>query len=144
MVTIVKTLHVASVVLSLGLFGVRFAWACAAPARLERAWVRILPHVIDSVLLASAIALMLSIQQYPFVDGWLTAKVLALIVYIVAGSFALKRARTGLGRGVAASIALASITYIIAVALTHDPAPFTAGDLTLPGSGPDIAGVSAA
>lgn len=119
-----KTLHVASVVLSLGLFGVRFAWSCAAPARLELAWVRILPHVIDTVLLASAIALTMMLHQYPFRDAWLTAKVLALVVYIGSGSFALKRARTRRGRGIAIGIAVASVTYIIAVALTHDPAPF--------------------
>ena len=122
-----KTIHVTSVVLSLGLFGMRLVWSWAAPARLERAWVRILPHVIDTVLLASAVALASILHQYPFVHGWLTAKVLALVVYIVAGSFALKRARTRLGRGLAAGIALASVTYIIAVALTRDPAPFIAG-----------------
>lgn len=122
-----KTLHVTSVILSLGLFGVRLVWSWLAPARLERAWVRILPHVIDTVLLASAIALTLILHQYPFVHGWLTAKVLALVVYIVAGSFALKRARTRSGRGIATAIAIASVTYIIAVALTHDPAPFTSG-----------------
>lgn len=133
MYTILKTLHVASVVLSLGLFGVRFAWSCAAPARLELAWVRILPHVVDTVLLASAIALTLTLHQYPFVNGWLTAKVLALVVYIVSGSFALKRARTRRGRGVAVAIALASVTYIIAVALTHDPAPFMTDAGAAPG-----------
>lgn len=127
MYTTLKTLHVTSVVVSLGLFGVRLAWSYAAPARLERAWVRILPHVIDTVLLTSAIALTLTIRQYPFVHGWLTAKVLALGVYIVAGSFALKRARTRRGRGVAACVALASVTYILAVALTHNPAPFISG-----------------
>lgn len=127
MYTTLKTLHVTSVVLSLGLFGMRLAWSYVAPAWLERAWVRIVPHVIDTVLLASAIALTLTIHQYPFVHGWLTAKVLALAAYIVAGSFALKRARSRRGRGVAAFIALASVTYIIAVALTHNPAPFLPG-----------------
>ncbi len=120
-----KTIHVAAVALSITLFVIRLGWSRTAPARLELAWVRIVPHVIDTVLLASAIALTMTLHQYPFVHGWLTAKVLALIVYIVSGSFALKRARTRAGRRFAAGIALASVGYIVAVAVTHDPVPFT-------------------
>ena len=125
--TTLKAIHVASVTLSLALFILRLGWSYAAPARLELAWVRILPHVIDSVLLASAIALTIAIHQYPFVHSWLTAKVLALLVYIVSGSFALKRARTRAGRALAALLALASVSYIVVVAVTHDPMPLMAG-----------------
>lgn len=124
MYTTLKAIHVASVTLSVVLFLIRLGWSRTAPARLELAWVRIVPHVVDTVLLASAIALTMTIHQYPFAHGWLTAKVLALIVYIVSGSFALKRARTRLGRSVAAVVALASVSYIVAVAVTHDPVPF--------------------
>lgn len=56
--------------------------------------LRTVPHAIDTVLLASAILLTLSISQFPFVDGWLTAKAVLLVVYIVLGSIALKRGRT--------------------------------------------------
>jgi len=124
---ILKTVHVTSVVLSIGLFVVRLRWAYTSPTMLQRTWVRVLPHVIDTVLLASAIALTLVLHQYPFVNGWLTAKVLALIAYIVFGSFALKRARTPAGQRVASVAALASVGYIVAVALTHDPLPLPLG-----------------
>ncbi len=124
MYTTLKTIHVASVTLSIALFVIRLGWSRSAPARLELTWVRIVPHLVDTVLLASAIALTMILHQYPFVHAWLTAKVLALIVYIVSGSFALKRARTRAGRNAAAGIALASVGYIVAVAVTHDPLPF--------------------
>jgi uncharacterized membrane protein SirB2 len=125
--TTLKAIHLASVTLSVALFIVRLGWSYAAPARLELRWVRILPHIIDTILLVSAIGLTMALHQYPFVHAWLTAKVLALVVYIVSGSFALKRARTRAGRRIATLVALASVTYIVAVALTRDPVPFLAG-----------------
>jgi len=61
---------------------------------LARRWVRVLPHVVDTALLASAIALAVALGQYPLVNGWLTAKLAGLLAYIVLGSIALKRGRT--------------------------------------------------
>jgi len=124
MYSLFKTLHVTTVLASVGLFLLRLYWSYRAPDWLGRRWVRIVPHAIDTLLLASAIALTVEIHQYPFVDSWLSAKVLALIAYIVCGSFALKRARTERGRRLAAIAAIGCVTYILAVALTHDPLPF--------------------
>lgn len=123
MYTNLKIIHVAAVSLSIALFILRLAWAFRAPARLQRTWVRVVPHVIDTVLLGSAIGLTLVVHQYPFVNGWLTAKVMGLIAYIVFGTFALKRARSQHGQIVAACGALASVGYIVAVALTRNPFP---------------------
>lgn len=119
-----KTVHVTTVVLSISLFLVRLAWAYTAPAQLNLRWVRVLPHIIDTVLLASAIGLVLVLHQYPFVHAWLTAKVCALIAYILCGSVALKRAKTTTGRTLASIAALASAAYIVAVALAHEAWPF--------------------
>jgi uncharacterized membrane protein SirB2 len=94
---------------------------------LQRRWVRIVPHLVDTVLLASAIGLALTLRQYPFVDGWLTAKVLALIAYIILGSIALKRGRTKPIRAVAWIAALATFGYIVSVALTRHPLGFLGG-----------------
>jgi uncharacterized membrane protein SirB2 len=124
MYTALKTIHVSSVALSVGLLIVRLFWVYTAPARLARHWVRVVPHAIDTLLLASAIGLTMVVHQYPFVDAWLTAKVFALISYIVCGNVALKRARTQFERSLASIGALACVVYIIAVALTHDPWPF--------------------
>ncbi len=87
--------------------------------RLQQTWVKVVPHIIDTVLLASAIALTLRIQQYPFTHDWLTAKVLGLLLYIALGMIALKRGRSRRVRLLAWLAALAVFLYIVAVAVTH-------------------------
>lgn len=124
---VLKHLHLTAVVLSFALFTLRGLWMLADSPQLQRRWVRIVPHLIDTVLLASAIGLTLILQQYPFVNGWLTAKVLALIAYIILGSIALKRGPTRTIRALAWVAALATFGYIVSVALTHDPRGFLAG-----------------
>lgn len=83
--------------------------------------MRILPHVVDTVLLASAVALVVVVQQYPFVDPWLTAKVCALLVYIGLGTIALKRGRAKTIRLLALLAALLVFAYIVSVAVSHNP-----------------------
>lgn len=122
-----KALHVGCVATSYVLFLLRGLWMMFRPEWLQRRWVRILPHVVDTVLLGSAVAMALMIRQYPFVAGWLTAKLLALLLYIVVGSIALKRGRTLKQRVAAWLAAQAVFFYIVAVALTRDPLPWTVG-----------------
>ncbi|ARU56065.1 SIRB family inner membrane protein [Oleiphilus messinensis] len=81
--------------------------------------IRVLPHIVDTVLLVSAILLTLQIHQYPFVNDWLTAKLIALLAYIAVGTFALKRGKTKSLRILLFFIALAIFFYILAVARTH-------------------------
>ena len=116
-----KHVHVAAVATSYALFFVRGIWMMRAPKMLQRRWVRIVPHVIDTVLLASAIALAVMLRQYPFAAGWVTAKVTGLVVYILLGTIALKRGRTKqvrIGAWIAAQIVF---LYIVSVALTKSP-----------------------
>lgn len=115
-----KYLHVGCVILSLGGFAARGALMLAGSPLLNARFVRIAPHVVDTVLLASALWLAWLIRQYPFVHGWLTAKVIGLVVYVVLGAIALRRGRTR-GLRIAAFIgAAATALYIVSVALTHD------------------------
>src|SRR5699024_2919506 len=86
--------------------------------------VRIAPHVIDTILLASAIGLVLLLHQYPFVQGWLTAKVVALVVYIGLGTVALKRGRSKQLRLATWIAALLVFGYIVSVAIAHTPYGF--------------------
>ena len=116
-----KHLHMTFAVLSGGFFLIRGLWMLSGSARLKQRWVRIAPHIIDTMLLASAIGLAVWSSQYPFVAPWLTAKVLALVAYIVLGSIALKRGRTARGRALAFAAALACFAYIMAVAVTRNP-----------------------
>jgi uncharacterized membrane protein SirB2 len=64
------------------------------------------------------------LRQYPFVHHWLTVKIVLLLVYIVLGSYALKRARTSRGRWVSWLGALAVYATIISVARAHHPLGF--------------------
>jgi uncharacterized membrane protein SirB2 len=79
---------------------------------------------VDTVLLLSAIWLAVQLQQVPFRDGWLGAKILGLLLYIVLGGIALKRGRTKTMRIGAFAAALAVFAYIVAVARTRNPLPW--------------------
>lgn len=118
----VKYLHVACVILSLSGFAARGALMLAGSPLLNARWMRVAPHVVDTVLLASAAWLAWALQQYPFVHGWLTAKVLGLLAYIGFGMVALRRGRTKGIRAMFFALACASAAYVVWVALTRDPA----------------------
>lgn len=123
---VLKTMHVSCVAASYTLFVVRGWWMLRESPRLRQRWVRTLPHAVDTLLLASALAMAVMSRQYPFVAGWLTAKVLALLAYIGLGMIAL---RFGCSRGVRAAAWLAAqvtFVYIVAVALTRNPLPWAA------------------
>ena len=119
-----KTVHVASVATSYVLFLVRGIWMMRDSAMLAQRWVKVVPHVVDTVLLASAVTMAVMIRQYPFVAGWLTAKVLGLFVYVGLGTLALKRGRTKSVRIRAWLAAQVVFAYIVGVALTRNPFVF--------------------
>lgn len=116
-----KHLHVTFVALSGLLFLVRGIWMLRGSPRLQQRWARIVPHLVDTLLLASAIGLAAWSHQYPGQMPWLTAKVVALVAYIVLGTIALKRGRTEGVRTAAFVGALACFAYIVAVAVTKNP-----------------------
>ena len=137
-----KGIHLSTVVVTLALFLLRGVWMVMDSDRLNSRWVRILPHLNDSLLLLSAIALTIILNQYPFTQGWLTAKFFALILYIVLGTIALKshkgipirhglkpvrnrmRWRSKPVRIAAWLGALGVFAYMVAVAFSHDPMPW--------------------
>lgn len=119
--TAVKSLHVSCVALSIGLFSLRAALQWQGVAWRRWPVLRIAPHVVDTVLLGSALWLCWIIGQYPFVQGWLTAKVLALVAYILLGRIALGRHPANGRRLLAFIAALGCVGYIVGVALTHSP-----------------------
>ena len=119
----VKDIHLACVVLSLGGFAARGVLMLAGSPLLQARFVRIAPHVVDTVLLASAAWLAWALQQYPLVHGWLTAKLVGLIAYVLLGTIALRRGRTRAVRATAFAGALLAAAYIVAVALTRQPLP---------------------
>jgi uncharacterized membrane protein SirB2 len=117
-----KYLHVGCVIVSLGGFAARGLLMLSGSSLLRARFVRVAPHVVDTLLLASAAWLAWFLGQVPFWNSpWLTAKVLGLVAYIVLGSIALKRGRTMRVRAGAFLLALLSAGYVLAVALTRDP-----------------------
>ena len=93
---------------------------------LQLRWVRIAPHTVDSLLLASAIALAWQLGYSPLDQPWLAAKIAALPLYIVIGAIALKYGKTRQIRIFAWLAAQAVFFYIVSVAVTHSPAPWKA------------------
>ena len=118
---VLKHAHMTLAALSGTLFLVRGVWMLADSPLRQRAWVKSMPHMIDSLLLATAIALAWWSGQSPLANGWLTAKVAALIAYILLGSVALKYGKTRFTRGAAFLAALACFGYIVATAMTKNP-----------------------
>ena len=121
----VKMLHLGCAALSIAGFAARGTWMLTESTMLQKRFVRIAPHVVDTVLLASAVWLAWFLGQIPFVHAWITAKLLALLLYIGLGMFALRRGRTKRQRAAAFAAALASAAYIVAVALTRDATPWS-------------------
>ncbi len=121
-----KFTHIACVVLSITGFIVRGLWMLRDSPWLRKRWVKVVPHVNDTLLLVAGIVLAVRIQQYPFVHGWLTAKALALIAYIVVGAVGLKYGKTRNIRIAAWLSAIIIFLYIVLVALTRQVLPFIA------------------
>lgn len=112
------------VVTSYALFVARGVWMMRESPLPGQRWIRVVPHLVDTALLASAIAMAAAIRQYPFVADWLTAKLVALICYIALGMVALRFGRARRVRVAAWLVAQVVFFYIVAVAVTRDPLPW--------------------
>ena len=124
---LLKLVHLTCVVLSITGFTLRAGLMLAGSALLRRRWVRTLPHFVDSLLFFSGLGLAYNLHQYPGTSPWLTAKLVALLLYVVFGAVALRG--RGLARRLASLVlAYASFAYIASVALTKSPLPW--GPLT--------------
>ncbi len=117
----VKYVHVISVVLSLTGFFLRGILMMRDSPLLGARWIRVVPHINDTVLLVAALSLAAMSGQYPFVVGWVTAKVLGVIAYIIFGVLALRDASTRRMRIICWFASLAVFGWIVSVALTRQP-----------------------
>jgi len=115
----IKHLHVACAVVSGLGFLLRGIWMWRASPCLQHPLTRRLPHVVDSVLLGSALTLAAWSGQWPFAQGWLTVKLFGLLLYIVLGAFALRRGRTPIIRRCSFIAALAVYAGIVLTALSR-------------------------
>jgi uncharacterized membrane protein SirB2 len=124
---VLRNLHIACAILTISLFVLRGALMLVQSPWQQNAVLRYLPHVVDTVLLTTALMLTTVIHQYPFAAGWLTAKVVLLVLYIVLGSIALKRGRTRRIRVAALVAALLTVGFLVTVARAHHPLGVLAG-----------------
>ncbi|MFZ6798843.1 SirB2 family protein [Undibacterium sp. Di24W] len=119
-----KHLHITCVAFSGGLFVLRFIWRLQASSLLQKKWAKIVPHIIDTCLLLSAVALAIIAGINPIEQTWLGAKIMALVIYIVLGTFAIKRAKSKTGQIISFALASLVFGYIILVAISKQALPF--------------------
>lgn len=117
----VKQAHVALVGLSVSLFLARGVSVLAGAGWAMAAWARRTSVAIDTALLAAGVALWTMLRLHPLGDAWLGAKLAWLVLYIVLGSLALKRARTRAARAVCFVAALVVLATLVSVPLTRHP-----------------------
>lgn len=117
-----KRIHEGAVALSVSGFFVRGLAGFAGAAWVRGRGARTLPHVVDTVLLVSALMLAWRLRLTPGNAPWLLAKIVGLVVYVALGVVALRPGRA-LGVRLSAWIAaLATVGWIVSVAITKDPA----------------------
>ena len=114
-------LHVSCALLSVGGFTLRGYWMMTDNPLRQRRLARVLPHIIDTLLLASAVGMLVIWQTGPQQLPWLIAKIAGLLLYIVLGMVALRFGRTRRIRIASFALALLTAGYIIAVAYTKAP-----------------------
>lgn len=121
--SLLKLIHVGTVYITFGLFLVRGVWMLLDSPRLQDRWVKVVPHLNDTLLLTAAIAMIVVGDLGLAENPWLIAKISGLLAYIGLGTMALKRGKTKVQRAGWFVAALATIGYIIAVAVTKQVIP---------------------
>jgi uncharacterized membrane protein SirB2 len=124
MTGLLKQLHVTLAILTALSFSFRGLLMLRGSDLLHARWLRVAPHIIDTLLLASGLALAVLLYHAFYYQAWLLAKLAAIVVYILLGTVALKRGRSKGVRSLALLASLAVLAYIFAVAITRSPAPF--------------------
>jgi len=122
---LLKGLHITCAFISYILFFLRGIWSFMGTPVMRRKWVKIVPHFVDTLLLVSAIALALTIHQFPFVDSWLTAKVIGVFLYIGLGLVALKYGKSKTIRILSWLAAQVVFVFIVLVAIFHSATLFS-------------------
>ncbi|WJG08247.1 SirB2 family protein [Aliiglaciecola sp. LCG003] len=118
MYIIVKHFHLTTVALSILLFVLRYIWLMRNSSLLQAKWVKITPHIVDTFLLVSAIALCFMAPFNPLNHPWLWQKIILVVGYIGVGYFVLKVARSTLSKWIGFSVAIACLALAGKMAVT--------------------------
>jgi uncharacterized membrane protein SirB2 len=123
---IVKTIHQSAVALSLTGFVARGLGSLAGAAWTQGRLAKTVPHVVDTLLLGSALTLAWSLRLSPLAAPWLMAKIVGLLLYIGLGMVALKPGRPVRVRATAWIAALVVFGWIVSVAFSKNALGFLA------------------
>jgi len=122
---LVKHIHIGLAGLTILSFTARGVLMLRGSGLLRAKWLRIAPHVLDTLLLLSGLILALYLFGAGFYrQSWLAAKLLAVVAYIFLGRLALKTGRTRFHRRLAFAGSLLLLAYIVAVAVSKSPLPW--------------------
>jgi uncharacterized membrane protein SirB2 len=113
-----KHLHMTLALVSIVLFSLRFIWLLGGSDQLQKKWVKITPHIIDTLLLAVGIALAVKLSISPFEHMWLAEKIVAIAAYIFTGYYTLKLARNRVMQIIGYIGAMGWIVLVIRLAMT--------------------------
>lgn len=123
----IKHAHIGLALLSGAVFAIRGLAAIAGMRWPHHAAVRITSYVIDTGLLTAALILLTILPGAFFANGWLTAKLVLLVIYVVLGVFAMRRGRTRRARISCYLGALATFGMVYTIARAHHPLGFLLG-----------------
>jgi uncharacterized membrane protein SirB2 len=122
--TQIKAFHVFVALLSGSLFALRGGFSLAGARWPNAAVVRYSSYAIDTALLTAALMLATILPGAMFANGWLTVKITLVVLYVVLGVFAMRRAKTKRMRVASYVAALLVFVSIYAIARAHDPLGF--------------------
>ena len=108
-------------VLSISLFTLRFVWLLANSVQLQKKWVKISPHIIDTLLLTIGVVMAVQYSINPVEQLWLGEKLLAIIAYIFTGYYTLKVARNKPMQIIGYLGAMGWVMLIVRLAMTREP-----------------------
>ena len=118
---ILKYVHSLAAIATISGFVLRGIWMLQESDRLQRRLVRVLPHIVDTVLLLAGVGMLWVLHLNPLTQPWLLAKFAGLLAYILLGTVALKRGPTKQIRALAFCGAIAAFAYVSGVALAKSP-----------------------
>ncbi|HAG72526.1 MAG TPA: invasion protein [Gammaproteobacteria bacterium] len=113
---LIKNIHLAFAMLTTIGFCVRGVWMMTESSMLQKKLVKVLPHIVDTTLLISAVTLVVMSGQYPWVAAWVGMKIALLVAYVVLGTFALKRGKNKQIRTVFFAVSILILLALFAVA----------------------------
>lgn len=118
-----KHLHLTTIAISVTLLVLRFIGSMLHASVMQKHWVKIVPHINDTILLLTGVGLIAVTGFYPFTphSAWLTEKLLGVVIYILLGFVALREGKNKAIRTFALLGALGWIWLIAQMAMTKVP-----------------------